>query len=186
MVTTSDQPSRIRATVATKLGAAFVRDPAPEGAKDAGRMFGLIPTVQGKLNEQWSVGLGLDLSFSSHDTSIEDRTLTYSSLYLPVAVTRYQDRRFAASVWGGYYLGFRSITEPGGTFGTKTYASAKLHGGSLSASALYRVYEPIEVGPFIQVAILTGKEDDTRTQDFDENDLTIRTTNVGLMLQLGF
>lgn len=184
------KPSRMIGTITTHVGYASVDEESPDGPTGPGPAFGMHGGVMYRVNPKWAIGLGVDFAISAHDTMIERRSASFWTFMLPVVATRYELGRFAVSSWGGYYMGFRSISEPGGSFGTRTFSSEKTHGGSLAVAGVVRLRisdgPSLEFGPYVQGQYMVSKEDDTRTSDFDEDGLRMRSIAVGLVLQGAF
>jgi hypothetical protein len=199
-VRSADKPDDARtiAGIGIRGGVAVARETSASGAPadgpaGSGTAFGGNAFINLRLTKRLSAGLGVDFALSFYESKIrteEDEWKTELSwVWLPTPNLRYDLGRFAITGWGGYYVGFRSVSQPGGTFGTRTHSSNKADAIATGISTVVRVGtegSAFEAGPYLQFAHLRSKENDFRTSDFDESGLVSNAFVVGLALGAAF
>jgi hypothetical protein len=143
--------------------------PTETGANDPGVALGFQAGIQYRMTAEYSVGIGLDLTFSEHNSKATDRARVKYTNAFPVVVGRHDLGRFALAGWLGYHRLSRAITEPGGgVLGSdSTIARDTLWGFVGGAGFVVKIKPPapvmIELGPFAQTARFSGGGDTTGT-----------------------
>lgn len=149
--------------------------PTETGADDAGVALGFQLGVQYRMTARFSVGAGVDLTFSEHNAKAADRARVRYTNYFPVVVGRHDLGRFALAGWFGYHRLDRSITD---TDMDATLSRETLYGFVGGASLVVKVKPPgpvmLELGPFAQSGRFSGGADSTGN---------VNTLVVGLLLQ---
>jgi hypothetical protein len=179
-------PSRTIFTVGAHGGASMIDEPATDGATGPGGEIGAGASAAYRITPRWSAGLGFDFSLAGHDSPVEGRSADYWRVFLPTGIVRRELGRFAVSTWGGWYLGFRMLTEGDGTFRTSV-SKVKMQGPSLGLTGLVRMKPTVggasfEVGPYVQASWMVVTEEESRTS-FDEDGMTVRSLSFGLVVQ---
>lgn len=139
--------------------------PTETGADDAGVALGFQVGIQYRMTARFSVGAGVDLTFSEHNAQATDRARAKYTSYFPVVVGRHDLGRFALAGWFGYHRLSRAITEPGGgVLGSDTTLSRDTLYGIVGGVGVVAKIKPpgpfmIELGPFAQSGRFSGGDD---------------------------
>jgi hypothetical protein len=184
-----DEPTLVTATVSPKLGVTTIREPATDGADEPGFAIGAVASVLYRFRQDLAAGISLDFAISGHDTKVSEQIAGHTNAFLPVPAVRYELGRFGVMAWTGYYVGRRTITEPGGIFGRNQVSALKQHGVGAMVAGFVRVKPNrapcFEIGPFLQLTELWSKEDESATT-FDEAGMRTQSMTLGMLFQVAF
>jgi hypothetical protein len=178
----SAAPPRWLAHVTMHPGVAIVSDELADGANSPGVALGFQAGAQLRITSQLSAGAGLDATFSEHGSDASPTAdAKYTNYFVPTLVGRLDLGRFAVTSWAGFYLGHRTVEEPGGVFNSRQYSENDLRGVVIAAAGLVRVRPPVpqpihfEIGPYLQTGLFST---DAST--------SVRSLAIGLVFQVAF